>query len=372
MVTNINDIRELSRNPEKFSRYISQTLQDEPAEENPKKELVRNQPVKILLDWFCNVKGKRIEAIRQMKQRFLYLDYEDQIKVMDLFIERSKGYRAWCYEILTKWREPCYDDKLIELWKEYQDRKCAWTIVSQLPAEKVILVADSIVNSIYKDYLDDPSSHPYIPIGLYYTMCKKLVGCDGFNMNLDLLRYHCEDDLYLNLLNRAGIKEYEETCYEAIHRCIADRLNNYEGDFPGVNRNGNNVYTVIDRKIQKVLCEVAKMGYYTLAQNVIRWDIGNMLAYDDIIRKSFSENNQENRYKHFIQYSLTNLPNDLSDLQLFVDGKLEELNESVMKNKALRTFIDGFDMEVDNDLPFDEVSLNNVVRDDPLVADLPF
>lgn len=343
-------IREFIKDPYKFRESLRDALHKEPVEEKPKKEPMRNQPVEVLLDWFCNVKGKRIEANRQLRQRFLYLDYEYQIKVMDLFIERSKGYRTWCYDILTKWREPRYDDKLIALWQEYKERKCAWTIVSQLPAEKVLLVADSIVNCIYGDYLYTAQEQPYIPVGLYYTMCKKLGRCKGFTIKRELLRYHCNGGAYLNLLNYAGLQENEEDCFAVIRESIIDELRYYKENLPREDENGKKLYTVVDKRIQNVLREVVRMGYEELALNILRWDISIMSSFKKVIANCSIKDKPDYEFEEFIEYSLNNLPDSVDSLRQYNEENLKKTYERLLENQAVQDFVSNLDLEV-SDFP---------------------
>lgn len=331
-------------------------LQEMPMEERQKKEPVRNQPVRVLLDWFAKVKGKRVEAVRQLKKRFLYLDYEDQIKVMDLFIEGSKSYRMWCYDTLTKWREPRYDDRLIALWQEHKERQCAWTIVSQLPAEKVLLVADSIVNCIYKEYLDFPWSHIDIPVGLYYTMCKKLAGCDGFKLNLDLLRFNCMADLYIALLNQVGIKEDVDICYTIVHNCIIEELVDHKENIPTEDVNGNRIYTVCYNRTIRVLREILRMGHEELVHDILRWDINNMYSFLSAIKGWSNEAKLERELEYFIEFTLNNLPHSIADLRGVVEKKFTKPQERIINNKAVKSFVESLDLVIQDVPLIDEAS----------------
>lgn len=98
----------------------------------------KNMPVKQLIQWCCDKKSGKVSiAVRQLKERFLHLDYKDQKWVITVFLDKSVSYRKWCYKTLRQWREPLFDDTLVSHWHQYHDDACLDTIVEVLPAEKV-------------------------------------------------------------------------------------------------------------------------------------------------------------------------------------------------------------------------------------------
>lgn len=103
---------------------------------NKTKDLQHNDPIDVLLAQLKD-KESKWSATRQLKNRFLGLDYDIQIKVMEMFLNMSGSYRKWCYATLRQWREPLFDDRIIELWKEFKESGCSRLIASTLPAEKI-------------------------------------------------------------------------------------------------------------------------------------------------------------------------------------------------------------------------------------------
>lgn len=98
----------------------------------------KNIPVKKLIETFTDKRSGMVgAAAKQLKERFMHLDYNDQKKVMSLFLDCSVSYRVWCYKTLKVWREPKYDKTLVAHWRKYHDKDCLDTIIEVLPGDVI-------------------------------------------------------------------------------------------------------------------------------------------------------------------------------------------------------------------------------------------
>lgn len=158
------------------------------------KDVHHNDTIDVLLEQLRN-KETKWSATRQLKSRFLGLDYDNQIVVMDLFLSMSASYRKWCYATLRQWREPKFDDRIVELWKEFREPGCRRLIASTLPAEKIEPIFSDFVYSINrKDY---------------FTLIRRFGKDSWFQLDNELLENLC--------FTSSPINSYEP--YLSMERC---------------------------------------------------------------------------------------------------------------------------------------------------------
>lgn len=141
-----------------------------------KAAMVHNEPIEQLLAKLEDDKVDK-DAIRQIKARFIGLDYKHQVYVMEKLLGKSASYRKWCYMMLLNWREPMFDDTLLDLWKKYREPGCRRDIVRLLPENKVRLIVDDLVDGIKRRD--------------YFTLIRRFGMYEWFKINKDMFSQMC-------------------------------------------------------------------------------------------------------------------------------------------------------------------------------------
>lgn len=294
----------------------------------------KNLPVSELIKQF-NEKGKRSEAARQLKDRFLHLEYEDQKKVFDLFLKESESYRKWCYNTLLRWRDRSFDDKLIETWNRYHDNGCAWAMICLFEAEKLKYVAQDIQLHIEdgcfaRSYYDDKSCR------YYYMLCWKMAGQNDFIIDWDYVRENCDADYYLKLANRAGIVDSEETCRRLFYHQVLTLLEGIVSDkyfLEKMHKRHFGLYTP-DKEYVKTahvythdsfllsnvssiktsLCEIYKMGHHSFVLSFYQWELQNSNEFVCTLEKTDKNVSEEKENQLFAKHTIKRIPSNFEDL----------------------------------------------------------
>ena len=100
------------------------------------KRLRHNRPAATLLKEFCNKKsGKVTDARRELQRRFAGLDWPLQKKILIAHLESGKTDRHWAYSMLIPHWDDCFTDMVANLWEQYHEARCAWTIIRRMPEQ---------------------------------------------------------------------------------------------------------------------------------------------------------------------------------------------------------------------------------------------
>lgn len=96
----------------------------------------RNTPIATLIKNFLNKKsGKVTDSRDEIQTRFDCLDRKDQKKIMHAFLDSGKGDRQWVYmKLLDNW-DKSFETKVLQLWNELHENRCAWIIIRHFPLE---------------------------------------------------------------------------------------------------------------------------------------------------------------------------------------------------------------------------------------------
>ena len=96
----------------------------------------RNTPIATLIKNFLNKKsGKVTDSRDEIQTRFDCLDWKDQKKIMAAFLDSGKGDRQWVYmKLLDNW-DKSFEAKVLELWNELHENRCAWIIIRHFPLD---------------------------------------------------------------------------------------------------------------------------------------------------------------------------------------------------------------------------------------------
>ena len=149
----------------------------------------KNMSVSSLLKLYATKEsGRRQEARLLLQQRFEYLDYTVQKKIMWLFLEGSKQDRQFCYDHLNYTWDSAFEAKIIELWETFHEPKCAMLVVWHCNINYVRNNIDELTKSVG-----------------YFQLCRRLCAKDK--------------SYYIDPNRLAGPHEYVRVLYE-VHRRV--------------------------------------------------------------------------------------------------------------------------------------------------------
>jgi hypothetical protein len=78
----------------------------------------RNTPIATLIRNYINKKsGKVSESREEIQWRFNWLDWKDQKKILNAFLESGKSDREWAYGKVLDFWDDSFLPKVKELWE---------------------------------------------------------------------------------------------------------------------------------------------------------------------------------------------------------------------------------------------------------------
>ena len=100
------------------------------------KERKRNTPVATLIKNYINKKSGKVPASRkEIQKRFDYLDWKDQKKIMQAFLESGKADRLWAYtKLLDNW-DKSFEPRIKELWEQSHEGIISWVVIHHFPTK---------------------------------------------------------------------------------------------------------------------------------------------------------------------------------------------------------------------------------------------
>ena len=173
----------------------------------------RNTPIATLIKNYQNKKsGKVVVSRREIQERFDYLDWKDQKKILMSFLQAGMTDRKWAsYKLLSYW-DKSFEPIMEELWQKYKERELAWTIIRYFPIDYIKQNIDTL-----------GAGHNYQDI------CIRLSGVEGFEMDesklneVELLHVYTKTgmrltnkramELLMTLVVKICTEEYEDWGY---------------------------------------------------------------------------------------------------------------------------------------------------------------
>ena len=136
-----------------------------------KKRIPHNKPIaSVIRNYMDKKSGKVTESREEIRRRFLGLDWKDQKKIMNAFLDAGKSDREWAFSILLDLWDSSFETKVRELWEEHHDERCAWVIIRNFPLEYL------------KEHMEELSEDRN-----YYFICRRLAADADYEINKDLL-----------------------------------------------------------------------------------------------------------------------------------------------------------------------------------------
>jgi hypothetical protein len=170
------------------------------------REIKRNAPIAQLIKDFANKRsGKVADSRIEIKRRFEYLDWKDQKKIMQVFLDSGKGDRDWAYSKLIGYWDKSFEQRIKTLWEELHEVRCSWVIVRHFPIKYLVDHIDAFTGD--RDY---------------YFLCLRLAGNKEFVIDKSKLS---KTD-YLSVIYHTGrnieVNEAEQILYEIVHDTCLD------------------------------------------------------------------------------------------------------------------------------------------------------
>ena len=111
-----------------------------------KKNIIkRNRPIATVFREYVERKsGKVSDARTELHNRFEYLDWRFQKKIIIAHLQSSKSDRQWVYPRLLRYWDNSFMPIVKEVWENYYEERCAWTVIRYFPKEYVMTNLDTL------------------------------------------------------------------------------------------------------------------------------------------------------------------------------------------------------------------------------------
>lgn len=179
------------------------------------KERKRNTPIATLIKNYINKKsGKVPESRKEIQRRFDHLDWKDQKKIMQAFLESGKGDRLWAYSKLVDNWDKSFEPRIKELWEQSHEGKSSWVVIRYFPTKYLSQNIDK--------FTDDRD---------YYFICLRLAEDKSFI--IDRSKLSITD--YLSVLYHTNRPlsdgEARDLLYQTVHDVCTE-----DGEYPQLSR----------------------------------------------------------------------------------------------------------------------------------------
>lgn len=244
----------------------------------------RNTPIAKLIRNYLNKKsGKVSESRDEIKWRFDYLDWKDQKKILIAFLDSCMSDREWAYsKLLDNW-DKTFEPKVKELWENYHEYKCSWSVIRYFPLEYIREHIDSFTDS-----------RDYYFISLRLAMDKNYV--------IDRTKLSNTD--YLALLYHSGRNisddDARDTLFSIIHDCCLEHSFITKLEHVGEGRYNNVVAPANYRKVRLGIYYLLKLDKDNVVQEFDKW---NEIVEDAIYNSQEFKNIDKNKIVSEYEYN---------------------------------------------------------------------
>ena len=229
------------------------------------KERKRNTPVATLIKNYINKKSGKVPASRkEIQKRFDYLDWKDQKKIMQAFLESGKADRLWAYsKLLDNW-DKSFEPRIKELWEQSHEGIISWVVTHHFPTKYLSQNIDK--------FTDDRD---------YYFICLRLAENKSFI--IDRSKLSITD--YLSVLYHTGrpLSDYEarDLLYKTVHDVCTE-----DGDYPQLawHPYGGKDYVIgpiLFQDVNLAVYYLRKMNLTDVVHQFERWNEGVQSAIFD-------------------------------------------------------------------------------------------
>ena len=179
------------------------------------KERKRNTPVATLIKNYINKKSGKVPASRkEIQKRFDYLDWKDQKKIMQAFLESGKADRLWAYtKLLDNW-DKSFEPRIKELWEQSHEGIISWVVTHHFPTKYLSQNIDK--------FTDDRD---------YYFICLRLAEDKSFI--IDRSKLSITD--YLSVLYHTDRPLSDDEARDLLYKTVHDVCTE-DGDYTQLSR----------------------------------------------------------------------------------------------------------------------------------------
>lgn len=246
-------------------------------------ERKRNTPIAKLIRNYLNKKsGKVSESRDEIKWRFDYLDWKDQKKILIAFLDSCMSDREWVYsKLLDNW-DKTFEPKVKELWENYHEYKCSWSVIRYFPLEYIREHIDSFTDS-----------RDYYFISLRFAMDK--------NYAIDRTKLSNTD--YLALLYHSGRNisddDARDTLFSIVHDCCLEHSFIPKLEHVGEGRYNDVVSPANYRKVRLGIYYLLKLDKDNVVQEFDKWnEIVEEAIYNSQEFKNIDKNKIDSEYEY--------------------------------------------------------------------------
>ena len=303
----------------------------------------RNTPISTLIKNYINKKsGKVVVSRREIQDRFDYLDWKDQKKILMSFLQAGMTDRKWAsYKLLSYW-DKSFEPIMEELWLKYKERELAWHIIRYFP-----------INYIKQNVETLGAGHNYQDI------CIRLSGVEGFEIDESKLN---EVEI-LKVYTKAGLRLTNERAMELLMTLVEKICTDeYEDWGHGWNFNCDSKVTSIAESnlMRRALSILEDGGKNRVVHDFNIWNesvlhdetYNAMIAkvnYHDLL--SFHETktiSKECYLKHLKESKDLMVRSAIEEYE----KQKESLGEMKESKTIINSLIDEFRLEIERPLPF--------------------
>lgn len=272
----------------------------------------RNTPIAKLIRNYLNKKsGKVSESRDEIKWRFDYLDWKDQKKILIAFLDSCMSDREWAYsKLLDNW-DKTFEPKVKELWENYHEYKCSWSVIRYFPLEYIREHIDSFTDS-----------RDYYFISLRLAMDKNYV--------IDRTKLSNTD--YLALLYHSGRNisddDARDTLFSIIHDCCLEHSFITKLEHVGEGRYNNVVAPANYRKVRLGIYYLLKLDKDNVVQEFDKW---NEIVEDAIYNSQEFKNIDKNKIDS--EYEYNHRRTEIANLYGFqaLDGRYKQPSDPTVE-----------------------------------------
>ena len=340
------------------------------------RQIKRNASIAQLIRDFANKKSGKVTVSRvEIKRRFEFLDWKDQKKIMQVFLDSGKGDRDWAYSKLIDYWDKSFEHKIKTLWEDLHEVKCSWVILRYFPEKYIV--------DNYEKFTGERD---------YYFLCLRLARNKYFFIDKNKLSktdylsviYHIGRNIEKDEAEQILYKVVRETCLDCELWYVLDKYRDIrKGEIMGPNRFQNvalvlyylkkldhtavtNAFEAWNKRVQEEIFkspEFKEIQSYKIDETTYKYEMIRIakkysyISLDDKYKKETDPTVEEKfdpDYYYIIAF--------LQDLEALESEKEKEspiksdpalLNEIITQNPAVERLVKNFELKINTDeLPF--------------------
>ena len=234
----------------------------------------RNTPIATLMKNYKNKESGKVSVSRtEIKRRFAYLDWKDQKKILDVFLDASPTDREWAYARLLDYWDDSFEPKIRALWETYHEPRCAWSVIGHSPEDYIEMQMDKFTDA-----------------RSYYFICLRL----ALNPDYEIDKKRLSPTDYLAVLYHTGRTISDEEATDMLYGIVHDYCFEMEAipDLNSINDYSERIITTQHfRNVKLALYYLQKLEKHRVVLRFEDWDQAVEEAY---------VNSRE--YKLFLKY----------------------------------------------------------------------